>query len=82
MLDTALLCFDLFQFPLSNGLKKKYPHWMFEGMHGLKTGATDHVGEEMRKQVGAWELFSEAQRRVALVPTPASTFASPAAHES
>lgn len=55
---------------------------MFEGMHGLKTGATDHVGEEMRKQVGAWELFSEAQRRVALVPTPASTFASPAAHES
>ena len=28
---------------------------MFEGMHGLKTGATDHVGEEMRKQSG-WSL--------------------------
>lgn len=28
---------------------------MFEGMHGLKTGATDRVGEEMRKQSG-WSL--------------------------
>lgn len=57
---------------------------MFEGMHGLKTGATDHVGEEMRKQAGAWELVLEAQRTyslVALVPIPASTFASPTARE-
>lgn len=39
----VLLWSVLVKFSLSKGLKQRYFCWMNEGMHGLKTGATDHM---------------------------------------